>query len=31
MELPSWALVIMWGATLVGAFMLSREMVKRFC
>jgi hypothetical protein len=30
MELPSWALIPMWLATLIGAFMLSREMLRRF-
>lgn len=29
MKLPNWALVIMWGATLVGAYMLSIEMWRR--
>ena len=30
MELPSWALLPMWAATLIGAFMLSREMLRRY-
>jgi len=30
MELPDWALFVMWGATMVGAYMLSREMIRRF-
>ena len=30
MELPTWALVPMWAATLIGAYMLSREMLRRF-
>jgi len=30
MELPNWALMVMWAATLVGAFMLTREMMRRF-
>jgi hypothetical protein len=30
MQLPNWALIMMWIATIVGAFMLSREMIRRF-
>jgi hypothetical protein len=30
MELPTWALVIMWGATLVGAWQLTVLMMRRF-
>lgn len=30
MELPSWALIPMWAATIIGAFMLSKEMMRRF-
>jgi hypothetical protein len=30
MQLPNWALVMMWISGVVGIYMLSREMVKRF-
>jgi hypothetical protein len=30
MKLPTWALLAMWAATLVGAYMLSLEMWRRF-
>lgn len=30
MELPDWALVPMWLATLVGAFFLTKEVIRRF-
>jgi hypothetical protein len=29
-DLPNWALVAMWAATLVGAYFLSKEMAVRF-
>lgn len=30
MNFPDWALVIMWGATMVGTFYLTKEMIRRF-
>jgi hypothetical protein len=30
MQLPSWALVMMWISGVVGIFMLSKEMYRRF-
>lgn len=30
MELPTWALLVMWGATLVGTWQLSKVMIQRF-
>ena len=30
MELPTWALIIMWGGFVASASLLSVEMVKRF-
>jgi hypothetical protein len=30
MELPNWALLPMWAATMIGAYMLSKEMLRRF-
>lgn len=29
-KLPTWALVVMWAATMIGAFMLSRAMWSQF-
>jgi hypothetical protein len=30
MELPNWALIVMWAATMVGTWQLSKEMLRRF-
>ena len=30
MELPNWALLAMWAATLTGAFFLTKEVIRRF-
>lgn len=30
MELPNWALMAMWAATITGAWFLTKEMVRRF-
>lgn len=30
MQLPNWALVVMWASGMVGIFMLSREMYRRW-
>lgn len=28
--LPGWALLVMWGSTMVGAYFLSREILRRY-
>jgi hypothetical protein len=30
MQLPNWALIVMWASGVVGIFMLSKEMWRRF-
>jgi hypothetical protein len=30
MELPSWALLPMWVATLIGGFFLTKEVIRRY-
>lgn len=30
MELPTWALLPMWAATMIGAYFLSREVLRRY-
>jgi hypothetical protein len=29
-ELPDWGLLVMWASTMVGAWFLSKEMLRRF-
>ena len=29
MDLPTWALLAMWGATITGAYFLTKELVRR--